>query len=330
MNKNSLDLMQLLNGERVRKPPFWEVWFCMWDFCQRHYGDYSKIESRIRMAESLGMAAVNLGGISTNTAFGSSEIASDGTGHYSGGKLTSREQLEEKEEPDWDAVLSRLKPEREKVRQAGYACWVTLPWCFHSVATSMGLENFALMLYDDFDFIDEAFEWVEQRNRQAIEKVISEIQPDFILFDGDCAYKTGTMVKPEVLRKLTFDKTERTVAPLREMDIPYTFHTDGKLDDVIPMLIELGFAAVHGCEKAANDLDHLVETFGEDIALVGNFDVVFLANATPEQVREETRRMLESGSRKERFIAACNTSPQDYIPDENYFAFAEAIREWSR
>jgi len=93
-------------------------------------------------------------------------------------------------------------------------------------------------------------------------------------------------------------------------------------------LIELGFSAVHGCEKQANDLNYLVEKFGDDIALVGNMDVVFLSKATPEQVRKETKEMLRIGSRKKKFIAACNTSPLDYIPEENYLAMVKTIEEY--
>jgi len=100
------------------------------------------------------------------------------------------------------------------------------------------------------------------------------------------------------------------------------------LDDVIPLLIELGFSAVHGCEKAANDLRHLVDVFGDDIVLAGNMDVVFLSRATLEEVKRETEEMLRIGSSKGKFIAACNTSPLDYIPEENYIAMAETIKSF--
>ena len=35
--------------------------------------------------------------------------------------------------------------------------------------------------------------------------------------------------------------------------------------------------------------------------------------------------MLGTGSTAGRFVAGCNTSPQDYIPPENYKAMANAI-----
>ena len=54
-------------------------------------------------------------------------------------------------------------------------------------------------------------------------------------------------------------------------------------------------------------------------------NVVFLKEASVEQVRQSTEQMLRVGSRRGRFIAGCNTSPLDYIPAENYRAMTETI-----
>lgn len=49
----------------------------------------------------------------------------------------------------------------------------------------MGHKNFFIKLYRDPGFIEEAFDWVEERNRRAIDTVIREVKPDFALFDQD-------------------------------------------------------------------------------------------------------------------------------------------------
>jgi uroporphyrinogen decarboxylase len=324
--KESEVLLRLLRGERMRKTPFWEVWFAMENFFKRRYGDYGKVENRIRMAKDLGMAAVLLGSVDINASFARNEVASDGSSRYAGGSLKSLEQLESRKLPDWSETARRWKRDQKLINEEGLISWVVLPWCFHTVATSMGLKNFAIKLHEDFEFIDAAFEWVEERSRRAIDYLVKEVGPDFVLFDGDCSYKHGLMVNPRIFRRLVMEKTRETVMHVKQLGIPYTFHTDGKLDDVIPILVELGFCAVHGCEKKANDLDHLVREFGDDIVLVGNMDVVFLSNATPEEVREETEKMLMVGCQKGKFVASCNTSPLDYIPERNYLAMVDTIR----
>ena len=320
--------LQLMRGGRSERVPFWEVWFAKPEMVRRRYGDPDKIEAHIRMAEDLGMAALGIGGVPLNCHFGQTRTTADGTSRYAGGSLTSLEQLRERELPDWSPTIEELVEKLHQVNAAGLAGVLYQPWCFHTIATSMGLENLAYRLYDDFDFLKACMHWVEDRNRKAVRKVVSIVKPDLVLFDGDCAYKTGLMVSPAHFRELVYDETKQTVALLQQLDIPYMFHTDGKVDDLLPMLIELGFAAFHGCEKQANDLDHLVDTFGDDICLIGNMDVVFLSQASLPEIRRETEDMIRRGSRKGRFIAACNTSPQDYIPDENYLAMCDVIKNF--
>ncbi|MEM2927059.1 MAG: uroporphyrinogen decarboxylase family protein [Candidatus Bathyarchaeia archaeon] len=329
LSEGSEAFLRLLMGERIYKPPFWEPWFAMPEFFRRRYGDPDRVENKIRMAYDLGMAAINLGSIDINAHFRRDEVASNGQSRYAGGSLTSLQQLEALEMPDWRGIIDKWKKDEAKIKAAGLLSWITLPWCFHTIATAMGHKNFFIKLYREPAFIEAAFDWVEERSRRAIDTVVQEVKPSFVLLDGDCAYKTGLMVDPKVFRRLVYRRTEETVSRLRRLGIPYVFHTDGKLDDAIPILIELGFSAVHGCEKNANDLGDLVYRFGDRIVLSGNMDVAFLSMANPEEIRQETWKMLRIGSQKGKFIAACNTSPQDYIPEENYLAMVKAIKDFN-
>lgn len=325
MQERSERLMTLLRGGKVAEPPYWEPWFGKSEMLERRYGG-----SYIAMANDLGHAAAHLGYMRLESDFRTEVERIEETGvWYGGGALRDPAQLAEKPEPDWDTLADPLRDKRREIADAGLACWVVIPWCFHIVATSMSLENFALEIYDRPDFVREAMAWVERRNRKCIETAVAELQPDFVLYDGDCAYKTGTMINPQTMRELTEQVTRPNVELLNDMDIPVAFHSDGKLDGVIPLIRDIGFAAIHGCEYQANDLEHLVDEFGDDIVLCGNMDVVFMKNATPEQVVERAEQMLRTGSAKQRYIAGCNTSVLDYVPDENYIALLRTVENFT-
>jgi hypothetical protein len=249
---------------------------------------------------------------------------------YSGGTLTPGTPARKWGRPNHRAALARAAKARAAGRTWGRAVWHTLPWCFHAVATAMGLEGFAYACYDAPDFVATAMARVEECNRKAILAIPRRDRPDFFLLDGDCAYRTGLMIDAGMLRKFTLEPTRRTLDLLAELEIPCAFHSDGRLRDLLPYLIELGIRAVHGCESMANDLGELVSEFGDSIVLCGNMDVVFLKNSTPEQVRRSALAMLKTGSAKGRYIAGCNTSPLDYIPAENYVALTRTVQEFAR
>lgn len=323
MRETSARLMHLLRGGTCERPPLWEPWFAMGDMLRVRFGG-----DPVAMADQLGHSALNIGYCGHGIDFAKRlEGRLESGVWYGGGNTFTREQLYACPLPDYDKMIRDITARRAEMARRDIACWLVIPWCFHSIATTMGLENFCMMLFDDVGLVKDALREVERRNGEAIRRVVAEVRPDFVLYDGDCAYRNGTMIDPDQMRELTFDITKPNIEALSEMGIPAAFHSDGKLDGVIPLVIDLGFVAVHGCEKQANALDHLVARFGDRIVLCGNMDVVFLKDATPEQVRVETNLMLQTGNRKRRFLPGCNTSPQNYIPPENYIAMCNAIRD---
>ena len=259
------DLLRALRGEQTDRVPFWEVWFMRRSaLCRSILGrDADTIADQVELARILGWQHLRIDGVDSGLPRTYRKV-DGGIERYSPeGALYRLEQLDEVPHLELDALAELTAEHVQAAHANGLAAIAYLPWCFHAVATSMGLLNFAYKSVDDVDFLHEALEFVERRNRSAIREAILPSGVDAVLFDGDCAYRNGLMVSPRVFRELTQERTAITVAPLRDAGIPYVFHTDGKLDDVLPMLVELGFSAVHGVEAMANDLADIKRRFGD-------------------------------------------------------------------
>ena len=325
----SLAILDTFAGRQLDRVPFWEVWYGMAALTQRLLGKPAETpEEQCDLAQALGWDAICAGGVDIGAPGAGSLTASDGTEHYVPRGLAALDGLQHRPLPDQAPALARARAAAAAAHSRGIAAVLYVPWCFHTIGVAVGLEALAFAIYDHRQAVHDAFEWVEQRTRRALAEVAIPSGVDFVLFDGDCAFKTGLMVRPDIFRELVCHRTRQTVALLKDAGIPYALHSDGKLDDLIPMLVELGFAAVHGVEAQANDLGEVKARFGQQITLVGNMDVVALTRASPAEVRDMTRRMLRTGAPGGRYVAACNTSPLDYIPQDNYLAFAETIREF--
>jgi len=78
------------------------------------------------------------------------------------------------------------------------------------------------------------------------------------------------MVDPKMFRELYIPRLQRMLAPVREKGRLLTFHTDGDLRQVIPLLLELGFSAVHPVEPGCNDICALKREYAGRMAFVGN------------------------------------------------------------
>ena len=324
------NLIQALRGEDTDRIPFWEVWYAMPELTERLLGHTADdIHGQISLAKKLGWEYVRLW-IPGHGIGGAQEVASDGSTHYVQQGKIPLEEIYSRPEPDYAEARNAIEPAVRAAHDAGMAAIGYLPWCFHSVSTALGLEHLSYLIYDEPEYIDALMEWVEEGNRRAISEIVIPCGIDIVLFDGDCAYKNGLMVRPSIFRELVFERTQKTIKPLLDNGTLCVLHSDGKLDELIPILIELGFSGVHGVEAQANDLRDIKNRFGKDITLIGNMDVVFLTYASPEEVRAETEKMLKIGSSGGRYIAACNTSPLDYIPHENYLAMVDVINHFRK
>lgn len=326
--------VRTLRGEQTQKVPFWEIWFLEdGALCTELLGaPITTVEQRITAARKFGWETVRIEveGLRSRLPVAYEAVDGDHDRYSHAGGLHSLSQLDEIPPVDVPDLLGRVTAEVQAVHAVGLTTIAYLPWCFHATNTAMGLQNFAYKTVDDIDFLHTVMEFVEQRNQQIIREILIPAGIDVVLFDGDCAYKNGLMISPRVFRELVFERTARTVALLQAQDIPYLLHSDGKLDDLIPILIELGFSGVHGVEAMANDLAEIKARFGDQITLIGNMDITFLGYSSLDEVRARTREMLDIGTPGGRYIAACNTSPEDFIPPENYLTFVETILTYEK
>lgn len=323
------EFMKTLLGEPTEGVPFWEVWFGMKELPEELLGHpLETIEDEIEFAHRMEWQYLRVP-VPRRAPGSSKETASDGTLHYVQTGKIDLQELFDRPDPDWEQAREEAAARVQRIHEEGMAAIAYLPWAFHSVNTALGLEHFSLLIYDEPDYINAMFDWVEEGCRMSIEKVVIPSGIDVVLFDGDCAFKNGLMIRPDMFRDLVYERTDITTGPLRDAGITYTLHSDGKADELLPILIELGFSAFHGVEAAANDLGDIKERFGDDITLVGNMDVVFLTHATVPEVRTATEQMLLTGCPGGRYMAACNTSPLDYIPTENYLAMVDVINSFT-
>ena len=261
---------------------------------------------------------------------GGHALTADGQERYVQGHLKPGCSLRPYQDP---GDLSPLLPEwRRRIHAshvAGLAAEACVTSCIHALSIALGLEALAFAAYDQPDWLNEAMDLVERRNRATIAALL-DLGVDIVLFDGDCAFKQGLMLSPDMMRRFWLQRTRDTVRLCHDAQTWAYYHTDGRVDQLMPMLVDLGFAAFHGCEKAANNLAQLKRTWGRRITLIGNADQAELTRLSPERIAKETLDMIRTAAPGGRFVADLNTSVAEFIPLENYLAFTDTVRRAGR
>lgn len=195
---------------------------------------------------------------------------------------------------------------------------------------TFGFENFMYMLEDDRDFVEEVLE-IHANFQVDVTKRLMEYPLTFFYPADDLAYKSGTIISPELMREIWVPRMSRVFAPALEKHIPIVFHSDGNIQELIPDLIEMGINVLNPLEPYGMEIRDVKKRYGKHITLMGNMDVGgVLSTGTPEQVRAEARQLIDDVGRDGGYILASCHSITSNVKPENFLAMVRTAQEYGR
>lgn len=175
-----------------------------------------------------------------------------------------------------DGTLSDDRRELALARSRDQWAWVGHVFLWEIMRSSLGdFTMYQNLLLDpgwilDFnrvytDFLKEHFRILFSENGV----------PDGAWLFDDMAYKSGLFASPKVMNELFLPFYAEIVSFFNdEYGLPVLFHSDGRIHQAIPILLEAGFVGLHPLEnKAGCDPVELAEQFGDRLIFVGGFDV---------------------------------------------------------
>ena len=104
-------------------------------------------------------------------------------------------------------------------------------------------------------------------------------------------------------------------------------HCCGQVEEILPDLIECGVDVFNPLQPEVMDVYEMKERFGGDVSFYGGISTQkTLPSATPEQTREEVRRLLDTVGKDGGYIASpSHDIPPDAQP-ENIAAMIEVLQ----
>jgi methylmalonyl-CoA mutase cobalamin-binding domain/chain len=192
----------------------------------------------------------------------------------------------------------------------------------------IGLEDTMKMVAENRDFLEEMLEisteWCVKFCAAAIKNGV-----DFIWPADDVAFKTGLFLPPQLMREIWAGRMKRICAPAVSAGKPVMFHSDGKVDDLIPMLLDMGVDCVHPVDPYGCDYREIKKRFGSSICFAGNIDIEFpLAHGTPADVEKDVKAHMDAMKPGGGYVCGSSHSIVNYVPHENFIAMLNAIHRY--
>jgi uroporphyrinogen decarboxylase len=295
-------------------------------FADRFYeaGEYTQnpVEVEKAIARALGRSNVNF-----NFRPPIPAVKRVGEGNilfYADGEIKSKADLDKLQLPDPNDD-SLYAPAREFLAQK--EDFATCAGCRLGISPTylcMGQEFFSLALYDQPDLVDEVLHRYATWSA-AVMKNVCAMGFDFVWTADDIAFKTGLLLSPKMFRERILPHVRKVA---ENVTLPWIFHSDGNLWEVMDDLLDLGISGLHPIEPDAMDIREVKQKLGRRICLVGNVNVNTLSAGTPEQVAEEVRGLLRDLAPGGGYILSSGNSLASYCKIENVRAMVETLRKY--
>jgi len=338
-------LLKVLQHQEADRVPHLELWVTsksVYEYVLEHELKYDIVdalvgeqsigpEDAVDFALRLGMDAVVCNfSWRPNNIFRS---AADGTQRYVNGTVKGWADLADLEPPpSLAAQLSHLERYVRAAQGTGVGVIANFTSFFDSAMLAVGVSDALYMFQDKRPFLENLMDTLLEHQESVMRAVCDRFADDLalVMIKDDVAHNSGLMVHPNMFVEVFSHRMKRLIAPAKEHGKLILMHTDGKMDQVLPILYEIGFDAVNPIQPESNDIFDLREQWAGRLAFVGNIPTTLLAHGSREEIEEKVReycvRLAQGGG----YVLSSSTSIMEGIPPENFVAMIQAAHKYGR
>jgi Uroporphyrinogen decarboxylase (URO-D) len=253
----------------------------------------------------------------------------DGILFFADGRIKSANDLESFQLPN-PASEEFLGPARRFLAQAGdYATICTCRVGISATYLAMGMEHFYYCLYDNPNLVQELLQRYTDFAAGVVEQA-AQLGFDIFWTSDDIAFRSGPLISPGMFRELIVPHVRKVADRVRDMGIPWIYHSDGDLTPLIEDFLELGISVLNPIEPLCMDIREMKKQFGSRVILCGNLDVNLLAGGTPDQVRTTTLELLRDVAPGGGYLLASGNSVSSFCKVECVKAMCDTLFEYGR
>jgi uroporphyrinogen decarboxylase len=195
----------------------------------------------------------------------------------------------------------------------------------------MGFERFSMALFEEPELVDYLFKRFGECVYNLFENMVDFDIVQAMWYSDDLAYTEGLMISPMVYRQYLFPWVKKIGNLCKKKEIPFIYHSDGVLHELMDDFLDCGVNALHPIEPKAMDIVELKKKWAEKLCLIGNIDLAYtLTRGTPEETDEEVKERIRTLGPGGGYIVCSSNSVPDYVKLENYKAMVEAVKKYGK
>jgi len=192
----------------------------------------------------------------------------------------------------------------------------------------VGLTDFMMMCVEQRELVEQMLDVSADYFQKLVAGAVKE-GIDILNFDDDVAWKKGLMLPPRLFKEIWLPRAQKVISPALDAGIPVLFHSDGRIDDIVESLIDIGIVCINPLDPYGIDYRDYKRRFGDRVALWGNVDVEYpLAHGTPQDVEKDVLVHMEVMKPGGRYVAGSSHSITNFVPHDNFIAMINATHRY--
>ena len=199
---------------------------------------------------------------------------------------------------------------------------------FEKAYFARGIENLLADMAGAPGFARELHRKIIEKNLVMLENFLNLPEIDGVLLGSDWGAQRGLLMSEAVWQDMIRPGEQSEYNLVHSYGKHVWVHSCGKIDRLIPSLIEMGLDVLNPVQPEAMDLAELKRRFGQRLTFWGGISTQqTLPFGTPADVRAEARRVRDLMARGGGYIFAPAQGIQGDVPPENILALLEVARE---
>ena len=246
--------------------------------------------------------------------------------------LRDADELDDWPFPDYfDAARYKgLAAQAAAWHEQGYFCTGFLGHIFETTWYMRSMEQLFIDFAVNRPFAERLLEEVTVRQlHKAVQ--FAKAGVDALHAGDDIGTQRGMLMSPETWRTWFKPRWARVIAAAKaeNPDILVIYHSDGDISAVIPELAEIGVDVLNPVQPECLDVAEVKRLYGDRLAFFGGMGIqTTMPFGTPDKVRAETRRLIETLGAGGGYLIAPTHSLEPEVPWENIVAFFEAVETY--
>ena len=240
------------------------------------------------------------------------------------GKITNHEEFETFNWPEPERLDCSMLKKIEEYLPEGMRVISGTSGIYEQIWMLMGFQTFCEKLYQDPELVAKIFNKIGDIVFRVFEKLSNYDSVGAMWVGDDVGCSQGLTIQPEILRTHTFPWFRRMKQVCRKRNLPFIYHSDGDISEILDDLLDIGVNALHPIEPKAMDILDLKKKFGKRLCLIGNVDLDLLTRGTPKEVEAAVKQKIQTLAQDGGYVLGSSNSIAQFVDPKNYLAMIRA------